>query len=334
MTINDAAKRFLEHLELDKGYARGTIKAYRGYLDLFTAYAADHKVEDIAAVNLGLVSKYRNYLAHLTKPSGSGRWPMADTRQQSLKKVSQGYYLMALRGMLRYLSVRLDMNVLNAEKIGLPKTSTPLVSFLNPEQLDRLLSVPNVRMAGRTRFKRNVGLRDRTIMEMLWSTGLRVSELVSLNRDQINLERREFGIVGKGSKPRVVFLSDDAAKWIKRYLATRNDSDKALFVGYRGTKLGRLSSRAIQQMIEIYATQCKLPGNITPHTLRHTFATDLLRNGADIRSVQEMLGHSSIVTTQRYTHVTDRQLGELHERYHAKWPKRRGRKSDAERALW
>jgi len=189
------------------------------------------------------------------------------------------------------------------------------VSFLNSEQLERLLNSPDTSDI--------IGLRDRAILETLFSTGLRVSELVGLNRDQIDLERKEFGVIGKGNKPRVVFLSDAAAEWIGRYLESREDYFKPLFIRFGAktdpTKDGekvRLTARTIERIVAKYARRCFLPVKTSPHTLRHSFATDLLIGGADIRSVQEMLGHESIRTTQVYTHVTDRQLREVHKAFH------------------
>jgi site-specific recombinase XerD len=191
------------------------------------------------------------------------------------------------------------------------------VTFLNSEHLNRLLECPDT--------SKITGLRDRAILETLFSTGLRVSELVRLNREQIDLERREFGVIGKGSKPRVVFLSDAAADWLVRYLDAREDYFKPLFIRHdigmnpdRDAEKMRLTARSVQIMVSKYARMCFLPVKATPHTLRHSFATDLLIAGADIRSVQEMLGHESIRTTQVYTHVTDRQLREVHKAFHGR----------------
>ena len=224
---------------------------------------------------------------------------------------------MALRAFLRYLLVQRDIPTLSPDKIELPKQSSRSVAFLNPEQTERLLNSPKI--------SSDAGLRDRTTLETLFSTGLRVSELVSLNRDQIDLERREFGVKGKGNKLRVVFLSDTAAEWIDRYLRARKDSFKPLFIRYSGAvnaqKNGekmRLTARSIQNIVAKYAKRSGLPIEATPHTLRHSFATDLLISGADIRSVQEMLGHESIKTTQVYTHVTNRHLKDVHRAFHSR----------------
>ncbi len=234
-----------------------------------------------------------------------------------LQRVTQSYHIVALRAFLRYLLVQRDISTLSPDKVELPKQGSRSIAFLNPEQIERLLNSPKIAT--------NAGLRDRTILETLFSTGLRVSELVSLNRDQINLERKEFGVKGKGNKIRVVFLSDTAAQWIERYLTLRQDNFKPLFIRHsgkvdardKGEKM-RLTARSIQRIVAKYAKRSGLPIEATPHTLRHSFATDLLISGADIRSVQEMLGHESIRTTQVYTHVTNRHLKEVHKAFHSK----------------
>ena len=313
MTVDEAIDQFLEHLEIEKGCAPLTIQVYQHYLKRFSEWLGETfpqtRLEDI---DLELVRQYRLYLARLTAPSGS-----------PLKKVTQGYHIIALRAFLRYLIVQRNISTLSPEKIELPKGISRTVTFLNSEQVERLVNSPDT--------SKVVGLRDRAILETLFSTGLRVSELVRINRDQIDLERQEFGVVGKGSKPRVVFLSDAAAGWIRRYLESREDYFKPLFIRYAGqqdsTKGGekmRLTPRSVERVVAKYARMCGLPVKTTPHTLRHSFATDLLIAGADIRSVQEMLGHESIRTTQVYTHVTDRQLKEVHRAFH-------GRSKEAQR---
>jgi site-specific recombinase XerD len=213
--------------------------------------------------------------------------------------------------------VQRDMDVMAADKIELPKGGARSVSFLKLEEMDRLMGSPDV--------SEEPGLRDRAILEMLFSTGLRVSELVRLNRDQIDFERKELGIIGKGNRARVVFLSDDAVEWIEKYLNCREDHFKPLFIRYAGRgdagKDGekmRLTTRSVQRLVARYAKTAMLQVKTTPHTLRHSFATDLLSGGADIRSVQEMLGHKSITTTQIYTHVTDKRLREVHRAFHGR----------------
>jgi len=307
MTLELLIAEFLEYLEIEKGCSPLTIREYRHYLKRFhnwlTANSSATKPDDI---NLELVRSYRLYLAHLRARDGV-----------LLQRVTQSYHIVALRAFLRYLLVQRDIPTLSPDKVELPKQGSRSVTFLNPGQIERLLNSPKI--------SNNVGLRDKTILETLFSTGLRVSELVSLNRDQVDLERKEFGVKGKGNKLRVVFLSDTAAQWIERYLQTRKDHFKPLFIRYSGTvdvqKSGekmRLTARSIQKIVEKYAQRAGLPIEVTPHTLRHSFATDLLISGADIRSVQEMLGHESIRTTQVYTHVTNRHLKEVHKAFHSR----------------
>jgi site-specific recombinase XerD len=307
MSLELLIAEFLEYLEIQKGCSPLTIRDYRRYLERFHDWLTENspatKPEDI---NLELVRKYRLYLAHLRARDGL-----------PLKRITQSYHIIALRAFLRYLLVQRDIPTLSSDKVEVPKQGPRSVAFLNPEQIERLLSSPKI--------SNNAGLRDRTILETLFSTGLRVSELVSLNRDQIDLERKEFGVKGKGNKLRVVFLSDAAAQWIERYLQARKDHFKPLFIRYSGRvdaqnsgEKMRLTARSIQNIVSKYAKKSGLPIEATPHTLRHSFATDLLISGADIRSVQEMLGHESIRTTQVYTHVTNRHLKEVHKAFHSK----------------
>jgi site-specific recombinase XerD len=307
MTLKSLIAEFLEYLEIERGCSPLTIGEYRHYLERFHNWVTENssatKPEDI---NQELVRRYRLYLAHLRARDGV-----------QLKRVTQSYHIVALRALLRYLLVQRDMPTLSPDKIELPKQGSRSITFLNPEQLERLLNSPKI--------STNTGLRDRTILETLFSTGLRVSELVSLNRDQMDLQRKEFGVKGKGNKIRVVFLSDTAAEWIERYLRSRHDNFKPLFIRHSGKiytqnngEKMRLTTRSIQRIVAKYAKRAGLPIEATPHTLRHSFATDLLISGADIRSVQEMLGHESIRTTQVYTHVTNRHLKEVHKAFHSK----------------
>ncbi|EKD58185.1 MAG: hypothetical protein ACD_57C00006G0003, partial [uncultured bacterium] len=252
-----------------------------------------------------LIRKYRVYLAHYNSPNGN----------LPLKKVTQNYYVIALRSFLKYL-IRKDLPVISPDKIELPKTESRSLKFLDRDQVDRLLVQPNV--------SSERGIRDKVIMEMLFSTGLRVSELCRLNRDQVNLERGEFGVVGKGQRLRVVFLSDRAKIWLEKYLAKRTDSFKPLFIRYAGNQEPavngekmRLTPRSVQRIIDKYVHKARLPVKATPHVLRHSFATDLLMNGADLRSVQELLGHKNVATTQIYTHVTNAQLRDVHKAFHS-----------------
>jgi site-specific recombinase XerD len=307
MTLELLITEFLEYLEIQKGCSLLTIRDYRRYLERFHNWLTENspatKPDDIS---LEVVRNYRLYLAHLPTRDGV-----------PLKRITQSYHIVALRAFLRYLLVQRDIPTLSPDKVELPKQSPRSIAFLNPEQMERLLNSPQI--------SNIIGLRDKVILETLFSTGLRVSELVNLNRDQVDLERKEFGVKGKGNKIRVVFLSDTAAEWIERYLRSRQDNFKPLFIRHSGKvdaqKSGekmRLTARSIQNIVSKYAKKSGLPIEATPHTLRHSFATDLLISGADIRSVQEMLGHESIRTTQVYTHVTNRHLKEVHKAFHSK----------------
>ncbi len=307
MTIAEAIEHFLQYVEIEKGYSRLTVESYRRYLGRFAQWVTvSSAASSVGDINVDLVRDYRLHLARSTGPDG-----------RELKRITQGYYLIALRALLRYLSVQRDMDVMAADKIELPKAGARNVSFLKLEEMDRLMGSPDV--------SEEAGLRDRAILETLFSTGLRVSELVKLNREQIDFERKELGIIGKGNRARVVFLSDDAAVWIKKYLDSREDYFKPLFIRYAGRGIAgkdgekmRLTTRSVQRLVARYAKTAMLQVKTTPHTLRHSFATDLLSGGADIRSVQEMLGHKSITTTQVYTHVTDKRLKEVHRAFHSR----------------
>jgi len=307
MSLDSLITDFLEYLEIERGCSPLTIRGYKHYLTRFHTWLRENcsvtKPEDIT---LDMVRNYRLYLARLRNPNGT-----------QLKHITQTYHIIALRAFLRYLLVQRDIPTLSPDKIELPKQRSRSVTFLNSEQVERLLNSPQI--------SNIIGLRDKAMLETLFSTGLRVSELVKLNRDQLDLERKEFGVKGKGNKLRVVFLSDTAAQWVERYLRARKDSFKPLFIRYsgavdaqRGGERMRLTARSIQKIVQKYARRAGLPIEVTPHTLRHSFATDLLMSGADIRSVQEMLGHESIRTTQVYTHVTNRHLKEVHKAFHSR----------------
>lgn len=285
------AEEFLESLQIEKGCSPLTIRNYRQYLKRFLNWLSSTlpKVDSPQKISLPVIRKYRLYLASF-----------ADKKGLTLSRATQSYYLIGLRTFLRWLNKN-DYRTLAPEKIDLPKSEAQSLKFLNREQIERLLNAPSISS------KR--GLRDKAILEILFSTGLRVSELVKLNRDQVDLKRREFGVIGKGQRPRVVFLSQRAVKCLKKYLDFRKDDEKVLFV---------LTARSIQRIVKKYGRKCRLPIEVTPHVIRHSFATDLLVAGADLRAVQEMLGHKNISTTQIYTHVTDRRLKEIHEKYHSK----------------
>lgn len=301
--VND----FLEYLVVAKNRSILTVAGYRHYLSRFLVWLNEfHPGAEPADLDMETVRQYRLYLAHFRTQNGV-----------ALKRVTQTYHVIALRSFLRYLLVQRDIPTLSPDKIELPKQTSRSVAFLSAEQMERLLNSPKI--------DDEIGLRDKTMLETLFSTGLRVSELVSLNRDQMDLKRREFSVRGKGDKFRVVFLSDTAAHWIERYLRTRRDTFKPLFIRYSGSTDARsdgdkmrLTVRSVQKIVGNYAKQCGLSIEVTPHTLRHSFATDLLIAGADLRSVQEMLGHESIRTTQVYTHVTNRHLKEVHKAFHSR----------------
>ncbi|KKT76193.1 MAG: Tyrosine recombinase XerC [Microgenomates group bacterium GW2011_GWA1_Microgenomates_45_10] len=306
---------FLGYLLVEKNASPLTIRDYRHYLRRFLDWLIKSEGESckVQDINLPTIRKYRLYLAQYT-----------DSKNRSLSRVTQSYYVIAIRAFLKWLTKN-DYNVLSPEKIELPRGESHSLKFLDRDQVEHLLSQPLPSTLD--------GARDKAILELLFSTGLRVSELVSLNRDTVNIERREFGIIGKGRKVRVVFISDRAAQSLEGYLAMRKDQWTPLFINFRGLKgdiekviktfdvneseKHRLTSRSIQRLVEKYVKKAKLPIKITPHGLRHSFATDLLQAGADLRSVQEMLGHKNVATTQIYTHVTNRQLKEVHKQYHS-----------------
>lgn len=300
MDYEEAVASFLEYLELEQNRSLKTIQNYSHYLTRLSDYAGEIKLTDLDA---DLVRKWRMWLNRLPTSTSD-----------ELSKVTQNYHLIALRSFLRFCAKR-NWETLAPDKIELARTKRPQVTFLKPDELARLTAQPDIN-------KQN-GMRDRAILELLFSSGLRVSELVGLDRDHINLKRREFMVRGKGQKDRPVFISDEAAAWIEKYLAMRTDNTKPLFIRYSGTKkvdnsgnFSRLTARSIQRMVARYALLAGITKHVSPHTLRHSFATDLLMNGADLRSVQAMLGHSNIATTQIYTHVTDPHLKAVHEQFH------------------
>ena len=295
-------RRFLEHLEIEQNCSKLTIRNYDHYLSVLIDFLKDElkkDVTEIGDINLETVRKFRLFL-----------------NNQDKKIVTQGYYVICLRSFLKWMIKQDYKEVLRPEKIDVPKSKSISLKFLDNNQMERLLNQPILSTKG--------GLRDRCILELLFSTGLRVSGLVSLDKDKINLKTREFGIVGKGGKSRVVFISRRAASFLDRYLRTRVDYYNPLFIRYSGRvevsaggQSMRLTVRSVQRIVKKYVKKAKLPVDATPHTLRHSMATDLLRSGADLRSVQEMLGHKNIATTQVYTHVTDKRLREVHEKFHS-----------------
>lgn len=292
---------YIEHLEVEGGRSAKTAENYKLYLERFVEFTGDINVGKITSE---IVRKYRLWLNRYKNEQGD-----------ELATITQSYHLIALRGFLGYLSKR-DITSLSPEKIELPKVSRKQVTFLHYDEINRMIeAIP---------LDDEVGLRDRAIVELLFSSGLRISELVNLNRDHVNTKRREFMVRGKGQKDRPVFIGEAAASHVEEYLHARFDNLPPLFLSYSRNNLSsntgdyrRLTSRSIQRIISKYAKLAGITKHVSPHTMRHSFATDLLMNGADLRSVQSMLGHSNIATTQVYTHVTDEHLREVYEKFHS-----------------
>ncbi|MBI3397139.1 tyrosine-type recombinase/integrase [Candidatus Woesebacteria bacterium] len=304
--ITKKISEFLDYLRVERGSSPLTLRNYKHYLSRLTSWMGKNGVrQNLKDINQDIVHRYRVFLSNL--PDGKGG---------VLSRRTQGYHAIALRSFLKWL-IKNDYPVLAPDKIDLPKIQEREVKFLNHDHIERLLNAPTLSSIQ--------GKRDKAILEVLFSTGLRVSELVKLDRDKIDLERREFGIIGKGGRARVVFLSQQSADWVNKYLLERKDNYKPLFIRHKGKidpttpdEKVRLTVRSVQRLIKKYVRKIKLPVDATPHVLRHTFATDLLIAGADLRSVQEMLGHKNISTTQIYTHVTNRQLRQVHDAFHGK----------------
>jgi len=300
MTMDKLITDFLEYLEVEKGRSLLTVRNYDHYLRVFAGFAKKNEIEKPEAISLDLIRKFRLEL------------------NRRVSKNTQNYYLIALRTFLKYLSTR-DINTLSPEKIELAKIQERQITFLKDEELDEILAKPDL--------KTIQGLRDKAILDLLFSSGLRVSELCHLKKEDINLEKKEFSVRGKGGKVRVVFLDEASKESLKKYLASRRDKSEFLFVSYGHTNSSIANSqllnkgitpRSVQRMIRKYAKMAGLTKHVSPHTMRHSFATDLLMSGADLRSVQELLGHSSVTTTQIYTHVTDKHLGEVHQAFHGR----------------
>ena len=305
MKLSAAIRQFLESCEVEKNQSKKTLENYQHYLNRFLAFVGELA---ISKIDLPLIRKYRLYL---------NRFEFRPNEPLSIK--TQNYHIIALRAFLKYCTKQ-DWETLAPEKIELSKIPERTVEHLTREELERLFEAIDTSTI--------TGVRNRAILEMLYSTGLRISELVSLNLKQVNLEKGEFQVRGKGRKMRIVFLSDRAKKWIGDYLALRDDDFEPLFLNHkRGRKIEdeaaiargehrRLTPTAIQDMVRKIAYKAGIVKKVTPHVLRHSFATELLMNGADIRSVQDLLGHASITTTQIYTHITNRKLKEVHEKFH------------------
>jgi site-specific recombinase XerD len=311
--LQDQVAAFLEHCEIDRNLSPLTVRMYEQYLRAFTAWAAGEGVSSAEAISPDLARKYRVYLHRHVSPQ----------TKRNLSRGTQTSYLVALRSLLRFLT-RAGENAMSADRIELGKGGGRSLKFLDSHQVTRLL--------GAVDATDEPGMRDRAVLELLFSTGLRVSELVGLDREQVNLESREFSVLGKGRKTRVVFLTDPAVDSIRSYISMRKDRFKPLFIRYRGHaaeqetpggraamdgEAWRLSARSVERMVAKYVRLAGLGIKATPHTLRHSFATDLLFNGADLRSVQEMLGHANLATTQVYTHVTNPQLRAVHRDFHS-----------------
>ena len=309
MYVSDLIEDFLEHLEIERGRSTKTIENYRLYLERFLDIALEITGKDelkASDIDKELLRKYRLKLNRYGSDNGS----------DDLKAITQAYHLIALRGFLKYL-VKRDIKSLDPSLVELPKVVRKQVTFLHYDEVEEMLDQIDLSTES--------GLRDRAIIELLYSGGLRVSELVSLNRDSINLAKKEFMVRGKGSKDRPIFISDACAERLADYLDARTDSLPALFLNnsrnlqavdtsgdYR-----RMTARSVERIVEKYARMAGITKHVSPHTLRHSFATDLLMNGADIRSVQSLLGHADISTTQIYTHVTDAHLKEVHKKFHS-----------------
>lgn len=300
----EAAKRqFLEYIEIERGRAVKTVENYDRYL---SRYLSQMKIKNTGDINEQNVREFRLWL---------NRQP--GTAADSMKRRTQNYYMIALRSFLKFLRKR-DIATVSPEKIELAKLPERHLDLITPNELERLIQAPKEAYEKeKNPEKAQKYLRDGAILELLFSTGLRVSELCALNSD-IDLTRDELSVRGKGEKVRVVFLSPAAKDAVRTYLKARKDMEEALFVDGRSEKLHRITPRDIQRHLKSYVARAGITNVVTPHTLRHAFATDLLSNGADIRSVQQLLGHASINTTQIYTHITDSHLREIHKKFHGK----------------
>ncbi len=300
--INKLIDNFISYIEITKNRSLKTVNNYKRYLYRFFDFA---KIDSISKLNSETVN---DFILYMRRQNG--------TRDGEMKTNTRNYHLIALRMFLKYLA-KVDIKSLSPEKIELAKQQPRQVEFLEKDELKKIIEAPDL-----TKENELTKLRDKAILELLFSTGLRVSELSNLNKDNVNLNREEFSIRGKGGKVRVVFISETAKNALKKYLNFRKDTSQALFVRTdldpKNYSLENLTTRSIQRIVKKYSKIAGITKKVTPHTLRHSFATDLLYEGADIRSVQEMLGHSSITTTQVYTHVTNKRLKEIYDKFHNK----------------
>ncbi len=301
-SLVDLKREFLEYLEITRGRSLKTIENYDLYLSRFIEFS---KLSNPAGVTDDVLRAYRLWLNRLP------------TASSTLKKKTQNYHLIALRAFLKYLAKR-DVKSLPPDRIELAKVPERHLDLITAQELERLLLAPSEAYTKEKNPEKKLKfLRDHAMLELLFSTGLRVSEICALNND-IDLSRDEMSVRGKGEKVRVVFLSGRAKKLVAEYLKARKDMEEALFVDGRPKGLHRISPREVQRRIKAYATRAGITNKVTPHVLRHVFATDLLENGADLRSVQALLGHANIMTTQIYTHVTDKHLRDIHKAFHGK----------------
>ena len=313
--LSQLINEFLQYCELDRNLSQGTIKMYHLYLNSFLEWAKEFINNDNPSykqVDQDLVREFRLYLNRRHSDKGAN---------DIIRRNTQNRYLTALRSFFKYLIVEMDYDdALIPDKIILGKQDPRVPKYLSVDQVTDLFNVQNL--------NKKSGLRDRAILETLFSTGMRISELINLNKDEITpqiLERGELAVIGKGRKLRTVYLSKTAIEWLRKYLMTRRDNFKPLFLRYSGKSMEandvegkslRITPRSVQRLIKSYAIKAGISQNVTPHVLRHSFATDLLIAGADLRSVQELLGHSDVSTTQIYTHVTNKHLKEVHEKFH------------------
>ena len=299
--VHELKRQFLEYLEIERGRSVKTVENYDRYLDRYISFAAIKNVGDITEKNV------RDFRLYLNRQPGT----KVGGRVEPMKRRTQNYYLIALRAFLKFLRKR-GIESLSPERIELAKVPQRSLDLISPKELKRLREAPDT--------KTIEGKRDKAILELLFSTGLRISELCGLSIDDVDLSRDEFSVRGKGDKIRVVFLSDVAKDSIADYLKHRKDMDEALFIryGHKAKKDDdlRIHPRAVQRLLKQYAIEAGITRKVTPHVIRHSFATDLLSNGADLRSVQALLGHANIGTTQVYTHVTDKHLRDVHKKYH------------------
>jgi len=305
--IIDHILDFLDYCEVERGLSQNTQKNYSRYLQKFVSWLRFKNKEDLSPHQLTAddIWQYRLFLSRFRNDKG-----------KTLSKLTQNYYLIALRALLSYFSAK-DIQSIPSDKITLPKDAKKekTIKFLSLEQIEKLLVSPNTNT--------KIGLRNRTILESFFSTGLRVAELVGLNREQFqNIKDKkdlEIAIIGKGDRPRTIYFSERALSWIKKYLKTRKDKEKPLFINYRSRKDApkRLTARSVERIVKKYSIKAGIPVFTTPHTIRHSYATDLLNQGVDLRTIQEFLGHKNIVTTQIYTHVTNKRLRDVHRKFHS-----------------